>query len=232
MDSIQVRLGDDTYLSIYRSIYAPVQSNMYVIIQDDKAVVIDPNISEKVEALLKENSVSKVYILLTHEHYDHTSGLLWFTEHFNCEIILTEVCANIVKDVKNNNPMLIAFVLAEQDRLDKGSRYKDFRKKFVPYQIIADKTVQNNEVLELLERSFTFRFTPGHSPSSCCIELDNIVVFTGDTLIKDTQTITRFKESNKNEYLNIAIPYLKQLNQEIYVLPGHFEPFYRKEINI
>lgn len=232
MDSFQVRLGDGTYLIFFRSIYTPVKSNMYIIIQNDEAVIVDPNFSEEVEGLLNENNVSKVYILLTHEHYDHTSGFVWFTEHFNCKIILTEVCANIVKVIKNNNPMLVAFVLAEQDRIDKGSRYKDFRKQFVPYRIFADMTVKNNQSIELLGRTFTFRYTPGHSPSSCCIEIDNFAVFTGDSLIKNTQTITRFKDSDENDFLNISIPYLRQINYDTLILPGHFEPFYRKEINI
>ena len=56
---------------VYRSVYAPVKSNMYIILTGSDAVVFDPCEDFELLKLLKENGIKKVHILLTHEHYDH-----------------------------------------------------------------------------------------------------------------------------------------------------------------
>ena len=50
-------------------------------------------------------------------------------------------------------------------------------------------------------------------------------IFTGDSLIQNTPTITRFKTSNNATYESTTRPFLKSLDKNMLVFPGHGEPF-------
>ena len=65
-------------LNIYVSVYEYINSNMYVLIEQNEVLVVDPHKNSEVENLLLKSNVQKVTVLLTHEHCDHTSGLWWF----------------------------------------------------------------------------------------------------------------------------------------------------------
>ena len=72
---------------------------MYVIIENDNALIIDPH--EDDEILKRLENIKNVTILLTHEHPDHISGVYWFQEKFNCKLICTKYCAEYISQEKN-----------------------------------------------------------------------------------------------------------------------------------
>ena len=74
---------DDKNILVYRSVYAPVKSNMFTILTGNEAVVFDPNEDEELLTLLSNKGIGKVHILLTHGHYDHISGVEWLKEKVN-----------------------------------------------------------------------------------------------------------------------------------------------------
>lgn len=232
MDQFGITLKDNSFLKVYRSIYAPVASNMFIIIRDSEVLVIDPNINEDVLDIFATHKINKVYLLLSHEHYDHTNGVLWFKEHFSCTLITNRICADIVAKQRHNNPMLVAFILADKDKQDGGNRYVEFKKKFKPYTLHADMVFDTPCEFRLLGMIFRGTQTPGHSPGSWCIVVEDSFVITGDSLIKDTPVVLRFVESSENDYKTIVIPYLKSLDSELMVLPGHLAPFKLKDNNI
>ncbi|WP_304415674.1 MBL fold metallo-hydrolase, partial [Faecalibaculum rodentium] len=54
----------------------PVQANCYVIIQDGKALLIDPGDRfEDLKHILERNHATLEAVLLTHAHFDHIGGL-------------------------------------------------------------------------------------------------------------------------------------------------------------
>lgn len=232
MDRFDLRLKDGNFLRVYRGVYTPVNSNMFVIIRNLQAIVVDPNENEDLMILLKENAVENVYILLTHEHFDHISGVCWLQRHFNCKVICSKTCAPGLYRQGMDFPRLVALGLADKDRADGGHRYQDFKKSFKPFSIQADITYDTPCSFELLGMSFCGYNTPGHSPGSWCLVVEGSFVFTGDTLIKDTPVIVRFHESRRKEFLDITLPFLNSLDPELWVLPGHFDPFILKENNI
>lgn len=232
MDRFDVKLINNTCLSIYRSYYAPVDANMFIMMREGEALVIDPNVNEEVDNLFLANKIKKVFLLLTHEHFDHTNGVIWFQQRYDCTLICNRVCAEIVSIKRHNNPMLIALVLAERDKEDGGNRYAEFKKNFKPYSLFADIIYDTPCEFHLLGMTFKCTQTPGHSPGSWCLVVDDSIVITGDTLIKDTPIIIRFIESREQDFKTISLPYLKSLDSNLYVLPGHFDPFVLKDNNI
>lgn len=216
-------------LLVYRSVYTPVSSNMFVLISGSEAIVFDPNENDELLQLFHEKAVERVHILLTHGHYDHISGVLWLKEHTQAEVYCQQRCADRLANSKRPLSRLVALVLAEQDRKDGGHRYQDFKKSYKPFTIEADITFEKEDCIKNGELEFKVTSTPGHSEGSACYALNEKLVFTGDTLLQDYPVITKFPGGNTKEYQEFALPYLQSLDRSLIVMPGHGDPYVLSE---
>lgn len=214
---------------VYRSVYTPVKSNMYAMITDKEAVVFDPCEDEKLLDIFHEKGVGMVHILLTHEHYDHTSGLRWLQKAIDNDLYCHQATAERLLSGRGSLPHLVSFVLSMQDKKDGGHRYDDFKKSYQPYTCKADNTFKNTDELRYGNLLIDVTSTPGHSPGSACYILNNKLVFTGDTLLQNNAVITRFPESNEDQFKEISLPFLQSLDKELIAMPGHGDPFVLKD---
>ncbi len=228
MDQFLFRINDRDIL-VYRSIFAPVKSNMFVILTGDEAVVFDPNENQELLQLFEEKKIEKVHILQTHEHYDHTSGVNWLKTHTGADVYCQKDCAEVITTESGNNPALVALVLADQDKKDGGNRYQDFKAHFEPYTIEVDKTFEIEDRFVIGDLVFHVVSTPGHCPGAACYALFDKMVFTGDTLLQNDPVILSFRESQKDHYEKIALPYLRSLPKDTIIMPGHGDPFILKD---
>lgn len=223
-------------IQVYRSVYAPVNSNMFVILTGNKAVVFDPNENSELLELFREKRIKEVHILLTHGHYDHISGVLWLKEHYCADVYCQSRCADRLANGKRSFSRLVAMVLAEKDRKDGGHRYQDFKKTCKPFTIKADKIFEKEDMLKIGTLEFKVTSTPGHSEGDACYVLNGRLVFTGDIFLEDNTVVTRFPGGNTKDYKNLALPYLRSLDKKLIVMPGHGEPFplaeriYRRDV--
>ena len=217
------------HILAYRSVYAPIRSNMYTLLYGNDAVVFDPNIDEELLQLFKDKEIEKVHILLTHGHYDHISGVVWLKEHTGAEVFCQKMCAERLLNSKRPLARLVAVVLAEEDRKDGGHRYHDFKDSYKPFTIKADITFDKEADIKVGELEFHVTSTPGHSEGSSCYQLFDKMVFTGDTLLKDYPVILKFPGGNKEDYESKALPFLQSLPKDCIIMPGHGEPFILKE---
>lgn len=231
MDIIKMPVKD-SYIEIKRFIYAPVNTNMYVMLSNYEALIIDPHESSEGQDFLTHNNIKNVKILLTHEHFDHTSGVNYFKERFSGEVVCHMQCANRIAELRNNRPLLEAFVLSQKDKEDGGTRSRELLKNHKPYICRADVTFEHDTIYEWQGHTLYLKPTPGHTPGSCCITLDNMLMFTGDSLIKGVPVITKFPGGNEVDFRCVTLPYLKQIKEEMFILPGHGVPFYRREVII
>jgi glyoxylase-like metal-dependent hydrolase (beta-lactamase superfamily II) len=203
---------------------------MYVISGDKSAIIIDPHEAAEAFKFLKENGIQDVLILLTHEHPDHTSGVNKFKENFNTVLICQKNCADFIADEKNNRPILVSFILAEQDRLNGTNTAEMFNKDFNSYKCSADIIFEKDYVYKWHGHEITFTAIPGHSEGSVAIIIDGKILFSGDSLLKDIAVITRFPGGNTKVYNQTALPFFKSLNKDIVCFPGHGESFVLKEV--
>jgi len=120
---------------------------------------------------------------------------------------------------------LISFILASRDVEDGGHRYQDFNNTVKKFSLKADITFETTYELEVSGTIFNCFSTPGHSPGSAIYLLDNKYVFSGDSLIQNTPAIVKFPKSDEEAYNNITRPFLKSLDKNMLVFPGHGEPF-------
>lgn len=216
---------------LYRCIFEPVKSNMFIIINEGEAIVIDPNDNKEGIELLQNRKIDKIHLLLTHEHYDHTLGINIFRKEFeNVDLFCQKEAAKSIENPRRNHPKFVAFVLAVQDLKDGGSRYDDFNARYKTFEGYAESCFEEESEKEIAGLRCHFVHTPGHSSGSCCVEIGNNV-FTGDSLLEDVPVVLRFPESNKEDYEKIALPYLRSLSKDTIILPGHGNPFVLSETN-
>ena len=224
--TIQV-VGKDILL--YRFIFDPIKSNMFIIINEGEAIVIDPNDNKEGVELLHKNKIEKIHLLLTHEHYDHTLGINIFRREFkDVDLFCQKEAAKSIENPRRNHPKFVAFVLAVQDLEDGGHRYDDFNAHYKTFESHADSCFEEESEKEIAGLNFHFVHTPGHCPGSCCIEIGNNV-FTGDSLLEDVPVVLRFPESRKDDYNRITLPYLRGLPNGTLVHPGHGESFKKED---
>ena len=224
----EIRLENIVLLN---SVYEHINSNMYVLMEENDALIIDPHKNIELTELLKSNEIRQTTIILTHEHHDHTSGLYWYQDIFECTLICQENAAKAISNIKYLRPTLISFILGEEDHVNGTHRYVEFKNDFNPRQYTADITYPDVYTLEWHGHIFQFYHTPGHSPGSSLVILNGRYAFTGDSLLKDLPIIVRFPKSNKEEYLNVTYPLLNRLlTPDMIIFPGHGKPFVLQEI--
>ena len=216
--------------NIYRFVFEYINSNMYILIKNKEALVIDPHYNSEVDFLFQQNNIENVTILLTHEHPDHISGIKKFTEKYVTKVICHKKTAEIIKDRKNTRPILISFILEEKDTKEGTDLLSKFNDYYETFSYVADVTFEDNFECFWENYKLNFIYTPGHSQGSCCIMMENKFLFTGDTLMKDIPIITRFPGGNIKDYLNITFPILKNFDKNLIVLPGHGKIFRFKEL--
>lgn len=189
---------------------------MVVDEESKHCICIDPA-SEKTDheiAYIENNSLTLDYIILTHEHTDHTWGVNTLTKRYSrSKVICSEVCReNLVKEFQ-------AYFLLYYDNPD--------------YHYRVCKVDSTTESLSghLLWQGHKIEFvpTPGHSLGSICIDIDGLL-FTGDAIMQSKPYIN--KRNGSKELFFESIKKIRNIypeNTEIY--PGHGESFNLKDIN-
>lgn len=211
--------------NLYRFPYEPVDSNMYFIPSGETGIVFDPNENEELLTVFKLHNTKRIVIVLTHEHYDHTSGVEWLQSKIDSSLFCQQECAKTISIEKGNDPKLVAFILSVKDAEDGGHRYNDFKSSLKSYTLHPDITFEDEYDLTVGKIKLKCYSTPGHSPGSAVFIWGDKYVFTGDSLIQNAPTILRFPKSDKQFYDNYTRPFLKSLDKNLQVFPGHGETF-------
>lgn len=198
-------------------------SNMYLLLPqtavEERAVVVDPWRSEALYALLSERGISRLLVLLTHEHFDHTTGVNALRERFEVELVCHSACAQSIGRLRCNRPLGI--MGREEERR--------IAQEIGLYTCTADRTFDRALSLPWDSRTLELTHTPGHSKGSCCIMLDGSC-FCGDCALLDLPVLTRFPGGSQAEYDAITLPYLLSLPETTYFLPGHGVCYHREEV--
>lgn len=204
-------------------IFQLIDSRMYVIIEDDEALVIDPCENTEAFELLKSRKISWVNIILTHEHYDHISGVNAFRKQFKCNVICSEICGKKITDSRGNLSKYFEVLIA--------SKAKSEMIHIEPFKCYADVTFRNKMQMVWKKHRVSLIETPGHSEGSICIEIDSEYLFTGDSLLKNNTNVTKIIGGNQQVFELTTKPILKSY-EHIYVYPGHGDSGWIEEFNI
>ncbi len=186
-----------------------LETNCYIVWDEEtkEGLVIDPaddgvGISEEVE----NKGIKLIGIVMTHGHFDHCLGALDLKLIYNVPIFVSS------KD---------KFIL---DRQDETAKYFLKRELQIPNLIKIDKDLDKIKEIEFGESELKVIKTPGHTPGSVCLysKKDNLL-FSGDTLFKDSRGRTDFKYGSTKKIYG-SLKKLMELPEETDIYSGHGEP--------
>ena len=175
----------------------PIGTNCYILEDEEtqRAAVIDPgDDGAAIADVLAGDKAEVEYILLTHGHYDHTTGVPELKKHVpQAQVYIHRADANGAGSS--------LFPLASQvpDLRNYGE---------------GDTLTLGSLTIQVLE-------TPGHSPRGVTLRVGD-VLFTGDTLFAGDCGRTDLRGGSYEEIL-ASLKRLGQLEGNFHVCPGHGE---------
>lgn len=184
--------------------FAPgmVYANCYIVKDEESgdAFVVDPGAyNKRFEAVLKEAGIENLrYILLTHGHFDHVSGVKELKENFGGEIVIHREDADCLYDKS------------------KSLASKFF---FVQNEATADTLVVDGDSLDFGGDKIEVIHTPGHTRGSVCYVIGDIML-SGDTLFRNSIGRTDFPGGSFDE-MKKSLKKLASLDKNYSVYPGH-----------
>lgn len=215
-------------MQIKRYIFPYIDANMYLMVEDGEALVIDPHINKDADRYLRENGVAYVVILLTHEHFDHTCGIPWFREHYDTKVVCQKEALNPKSQKISGRPITISLVLSDQGR---DNEIKGLEEAYPAYTFTAETVFDDRLTMEWRGHRIEMEHLPGHSPASCLIFMDEDKVFTGDSLVPGCEPTLRWPGSDRKLYMEVAVPQLLKLPKTLTVYPGHREVVSLQKLN-
>lgn len=211
-------------IKVERFTWGFLETHTYLVEEGNHVLVIDP--TDREEVLAKCCSAASVTVLLTHEHFDHVSGLNKLREmrasslpafsgkeencsiaisdstNYSCLVITGEICSERIQDAKANMSVY-ADVLAEIAE-------KPLTEPLLPFTCrAADITFKEHYAFRWLGHMVEMFASPGHSLGCCCILVDD-VLFVGDTVLENN-LMAQFPGSSKKLYRSATVPLLEKL---------------------
>ncbi len=179
-----------------------LSTNCYIIYDKDKrsAFIVDiPWPCEEAIQFIKQEKLEVNFIALTHGHFDHIWGL--YDLHFPFGIH------------KEDEQLLKSSVM-------NGSIYFNFSVQIdrkVQFFLEEEKPIEFDSLkLEVLH-------TPGHTPGSVCLKLDNWL-FSGDTIFLGTVGRTDVGLGSHESLIKSIKDKILPLPKDTIVYPGHGGP--------
>jgi glyoxylase-like metal-dependent hydrolase (beta-lactamase superfamily II) len=181
----------------------PIETNTYILgcSKTGKACVIDApqGCLKHIEKVLEKHNLSLSKILFTHSHWDHTAEAFLLKEHFKVPLLIHALDAkNLIEPGSDELPL------------------------FFPIQgVKPDLLFEEGDVILVGELELEVIATPGHTPGGVCFYLAKEgVLFSGDTLFKNSMGRVDFPQSNPNNMLK-SLKRLAALPPQTKVFPGH-----------
>lgn len=190
-----------------------MSSNCYIVWDDVKkhTVVVDPasEFSLREISFIENNFLNLDYIILTHEHTDHTWGVNSLLDAFpEAKVVATLNCKNELPKADQSY-----FRLYMDD-----ANYEYYVRR------VDVTTEELNWVLDWQGYTIHFISTPGHSIGSMCFSIE-ANLFTGDTIMQFKKMFINRKTGSWDVWRQ-SVEKLKSLySPDTMVIPGHGDGF-------
>lgn len=193
-------------ITVKKLVVGPIEENCYIVYDPDdtekKCFIVDPGAGgSRIINCLKAVRLTPTDIYLTHGHFDHIMAVGWILREFpEVRVHAYEAEKAVIDDPEKN--MLRG--------MDPGEWTKN-----------VDYVKEGNELV-LSGIDVKVIFTPGHTEGSSCLYLEKDgILFSGDTLFKESVGRTDFPSGNTAALTASVRNKLMNLPGETKVYPGH-----------
>ena len=180
-------------------------TNCYIITDEESgesAAVDCALFNADYRALLRKAGVSSLkYILLTHGHFDHVSGVKALKDACGGQIVIHPEDADCLTDPKKSLNSYVKYAALAT--------------------ATADLLVEEGSTLSLGSHTITVMHTPGHTRGSVCYLSDG-VMFCGDTLFRQSMGRTDLP-GGSTRTLFASLERIGRMEGEYDIYPGHGE---------
>ena len=182
----------------------PLGVNTYLVVDENtkEGFIVDPGgYNPKLTKKVSDEGIEIKYIVLTHGHADHISGVNEHLDDFPDAKVVVHT---------NEKPML------EDPRENQSLMFGSAQ------TVKGDIFVNDGDELEVGDLKLKFIFTPGHTPGGMCIYVESEdVLFSGDTLFRQSIGRTDFPGGSFRDLADAVHTKLFILPDQTVVLPGH-----------
>ena len=199
-------------MEIHRYASDLMDSNMYIIEENGHVIVIDPY-----RDTTKAGQMTVDWIILTHEHYDHISGVNAWKEKSHAPVLCSAKCAENIQSPRMN----LASHFKEFCELQAWKQMDTELEYDNNYVCSADKTFEDEAIFDWKGHQLKLFTIPGHSQGSIGILIDDIYFFSGDSLLQGMKVEFRMPGGSRKDWEKIGKQRLDSVPDGIKVLPGH-----------
>ncbi len=186
-------------MEIGRLVVGPLRTNCYVLSDGSSCVIVDPGgDAQTIIDHLEERKIVPTMIVSTHGHFDHILAVNILRERYDIPFLVSRKDLGIIEG------------------------FTDFVKKYFGFDPGTppqpDGNLEQGTRLKLGGESISVAETPGHTPGSCSLFADGIML-SGDFIFKGTIGRTDFGGSYGE--MTASIRWVKKLEPNIKIYPGH-----------
>lgn len=198
-------------ITVERFVNELMTSNCYIVADEASkhCVCIDPASEKSLQEIeyIESNGFTLDYIILTHEHTDHTWGVNALIDKYpDVKVICSEQCKQAL-----NKEAKVYFQL-----------YYDNPDYLYNVRRVDFTTQEMGWCLKWSGQNISFIPTPGHSPGSICIAIDDSV-FGGDTLMPFKPFIKKRNGGSMKQFQESVRKMVNSYPGDTLVYPGHGE---------
>ena len=180
-----------------------VETNCYIVVNDAsrECFIVDPG--DEADVLVKAIEDAKAVpkaILLTHGHFDHIYAVDSLVRKYGIPVYASEKEAELLKTPRMN---CSAFYGREAS-------------------VIPENYIEDGDIFEIAGFKIKGIHTPGHTKGSMCFYIESEdVLFSGDTLFKESVGRTDLPTGNTHLLLESLRDKIIVLPAETKIYPGH-----------
>ena len=192
-------------LAVKVLVMGPIENNVYIIDDGATTFVVDPTCQpEDILKALEGRTVDS--IVLTHFHWDHVGAAKALRDATGARVVASAVDAPVIRGERKLDPS---------------------HRPFEPCPI--DLEVSDGDIVSIGAMRWKVLLTPGHTPGSMCLFLEDggldkaPTLISGDTLFAGAHGRTDFVGGDPAD-MRVSLARLAQLPDNTVVLPGHNNP--------
>ena len=193
-------------MKVYPLVLGSVQTNCYIISNQNKVIIIDPAENpEKVIHYLNEKKLEVEGIFITHGHFDHIGAVNELATIFNVPVYAHKKEKEYFEKPEINLSTMIYKNLVLRAELN--------------FHFLED-----GEIFECLGTKVKALHVPGHTLGSLCYSFESEkIIFTGDTLFAHSIGRTDFIYGDQTQLVTAIKKNILTLPEDTLVYPGHGE---------